>query len=519
MKYTILLFGLCLILSVSINAQKLPYYGEQHRPQIHFSPEAKWMNDPNGMVYYKGEYHLFYQYHPHSTVWGPMHWGHAVSKDLIHWKHLPIALAPDSLGYIFSGSAVVDWRNTSGFQTGSHAPLVAMYTYHNMDEEKAQKTDFQYQGIAYSTDKGRSWIKHIGNPVIRNTEGLKDFRDPKVFWHVESKQWVMILARGNQVRIYNSPNLRDWTFGSEFGESHGAKGRPWECPDLFELPVDDNPKNKKWVMLVSLGEGSPNGGSGTEYFIGSFDGKVFKNDNDPQVTQWVDYGRDNYAGVTWSNVPQKDGRRIFLGWMSNWRYAQNVPTQTWRSAMTIPRVLSLKTTPFGIKLISQPVKELNLLRGRLDVSIVQQRIVNETMPKMTLSNTVNCGELFLEFENGTAGDFGIKLANSKGEYLLIGMDVTTNQYYIDRTNASKNDFSKDFAGKHYAPRFSTSKTIKWHIVFDKSSVELFADDGLTVMTDTFFPNEDFNKLTFYANQGRVNLKSGRGYPLSGIWRK
>ena len=519
MKCFLLSILICLLFLPQIRAQKKVYYGEQHRPQIHFSPEAHWMNDPNGMVYYKGEYHLFYQYYPDDIVWGPMHWGHAVSKDLVSWKHLPIALAPDTLGYIFSGSAVVDWRNTSGFQYGKHEPLVAVFTYHNMAGEKANTVDFQYQGIAYSTDNGRNWTKYQGNPVIKNTERLKDFRDPKVFWHVASNQWVMILARGNQIRIYNSPNLKDWTFASDFGLNHGAAGLPWECPDLFELPVDGNPKNNKWVMLVSLGDGSPNGGSGTEYFIGSFDGKVFKNENAPEVTQWVDYGRDNYAGVTWSNVPQKDGRRILLGWMSNWKYAQKVPTSTWRSAMTIPRTLSLKATEKGIKLVSKPIDELKNLRQRLDISIVSQKIVNETKTKTSLATTIKSGELILEFEKGTASDFGVKLSNGKGEFLLIGFDTLSNQFYTDRTFAGKKDFSPDFAGKHYAPRFSNAQTIKWHIVFDKSSVEVFADDGLTVITDTFFPNEDFNKLTFYANNGYVRLKSGRGYPFSSIWKK
>jgi fructan beta-fructosidase len=513
------LFFLLLFISTQLIAQKVGYYQEPHRPQFHFSPEAHWMNDPNGMVYYKGEYHLFYQYYPDGIVWGPMHWGHAVSKDLVHWEHLPIALAPDSLGYIFSGSAVVDWRNTSGFQNGFHAPLVSVFTYHDMAGEKAKRTNFQYQGIAYSTDKGRTWTKYSKNPVIPNTEGLKDFRDPKVFWHVESKQWVMIMARGNQVRIYNSPNLKEWTLASEFGENNGAKGLPWECPDLFELPVDGNAKNKKWVMLVSLGDGAPNGGSGTEYFVGSFDGKIFKNDNAAEVTQWVDYGRDNYAGVTWSNVPSEDGRRIFLAWMSNWKYAQNVPTAPWRSAMTVPRVLNLKTTENGVKLVSNPIKEIQILRGALDIAMAAQTIKGETKPKTALAKVVNKGEMVLEFDKKTASDFGIKLANSKGEMLLIGFDNATNQFYIDRTNAGKNDFSDNFKGKHFAPRFSKLNTLKLHIIFDRSSVEVFADDGLTVMTDIFFPNEDFNILTFYANGGEVKLKSGRGYPFKGIWKK
>lgn len=271
-------------------------------------------------------------------------------------------------------------------------------------------------------------------------------------------------------------------------------------------------------MLVSLGDGSPNGGSGTEYFVGSFDGKVFSNDNKPETTQWLDYGCDNYAGVTWSNIPSKDGRRIFLGWMSNWKYAQKVPTTTWRSAMTIPRTLSLKSTESGLKLVSNPIDEFKILRGSLDVAIAPQSIDNETKPKIALAEIVSGGELILEFEKGTANDFGLNIANNKGEYLKIGFDATVNQFYIDRTNAGKKDFSPDFVGKHMAPRFSKSNTIKLHIIFDASSVEVFADDGLTVMTDVFFPNENFSKLTFYANNGQVKLKRGRGYALRNAWR-
>ena len=301
------------------------YYTEEHRPQFHFTPEEKWMNDPNGMVYYDGEYHLFYQYYPEDIVWGPMHWGHAVSKDMVHWEHLPIALFPDSLGYIFSGSAVIDWNNTSGLGDPDSypetPPMIAIFTHHNMAGEKAGKIDYQYQSIAYSNDKGRTWTMYSGNPVVPNP-GIKDFRDPKVIWHEASQQWVMVFAAYDKVRIYISPNLKDWTFTSEFGIP--GDERLWECPDLFPMKVEETGETK-WVLITSIQKDAPNGGTATGYFIGDFDGKTFTGDYKKQY--WLDYGTDNYALVTWSDIPEEDGRRLAIGWMSNWQYAQEVPTE------------------------------------------------------------------------------------------------------------------------------------------------------------------------------------------------
>jgi fructan beta-fructosidase len=297
----------------SENSSGMAVY-ETYRPQYHFTPQTGWMNDPNGMVYYEGEYHLFYQHYPDSTVWGPMHWGHAVSQDLIHWQHLPVALYPDKLGYIFSGSAVVDWNNTSGLGTAEAPPMVAIYTYHDPGGERQGRIDFQTQGIAYSVDKGRTWTKYEKNPVLPNP-GIRDFRDPKVSWNEVSKQWVMTLAVKDHIEFYGSPDLKKWSKLSEFGNTIGAHGGVWECPDLFSLK--DGEGNSKWVLFVSINPGGPQGGSATQYFIGNFDGKNFM----PQDTlaRWIDYGADNYAGVTWSDIPASDGRRLFIGWMSNWQ--------------------------------------------------------------------------------------------------------------------------------------------------------------------------------------------------------
>jgi fructan beta-fructosidase len=488
-------------------------FQEIHRPQFHFSPPAKWMNDPNGMVFYKDEYHLFYQHYPDSTVWGPMHWGHAVSKDMIHWEHLPIALYPDSLGYIFSGSAVVDVNNTSGLGTKENPPMVAIFTYHLAEGEKAGRIDYQTQGIAYSTDNGRTWEKYKQNPVLKNP-GIKDFRDPKVSWHEPSKQWVMILAVADHVEFYGSKNLTSWAKLSEFGKTYGGHGGVWECPDLFPLTVDGK---QKWVMLLSINPGGPNGGSATQYFIGNFDGKTFTSDNPAKTTLWVDHGTDNYAGVTWSNVPQPDGRRLFMGWMSNWLYADDVPTANWRSAMTIPRELSLKNTPQGIRLISQPVKELSSIRGE-SADLKSQAISGEVDLTKSASFPVTLSELTLTLaEVDKSKDLGIELSNAQGQKLLIGYEPATKQFYIDRSQSGKKDFSKEFPKKQTAPRISTDNTLKLQVFIDVASVEIFADNGETVMTSIFFPDTNYDQVKLYSKDGTIQLTSGQLTRLKSIW--
>lgn len=490
-------------------------YTESHRPQFHFSPKEKWMNDPNGMVFYKDEYHLFYQYYPDSTVWGPMHWGHAISKDLLHWEHLPIALYPDSLGWIFSGSAVVDELNTSGLGTKENPPLVAIFTYHNDKLEKQKRNDFQYQGIAYSIDKGRTWKKYDKNPVLKNETGIHDFRDPKVFWHEKTEKWVMILAAQDRVKLYGSKNLTTWEYLSDFGAGYGAHGGVWECPDLFSLPHPSEKDKDKWVMLVSINPGGPNKGSATQYFIGDFDGKNFKLDDwQKKETLWMDYGTDNYAGVTFSNVwtPAKiqKEKRILIGWMSNWLYATTVPTEKWRSAMTIPRYLDLKNTSKGLRLTSIPtwITEIKDKKIELKSQTFQENL--------EISKEGSLKEIILEIEKDEASNFGIEISNSKGEKLQVGYDAVKNQFFIDRTKAGKKDFFKDFAAVHFAPRWSGEKTIKLHILLDVASVELFADDGLTVMTDIFFPTEDFTKISLFADK-KAKLISGEVSDLKRIW--
>ncbi|MCU0358928.1 MAG: glycoside hydrolase family 32 protein [Cyclobacteriaceae bacterium] len=469
---------------------------EAHRLQFHFTPPSGWMNDPNGLVYYDGEYHLFYQHYPDSTVWGPMHWGHAISRDLIHWEHQPIALYPDSIGTIFSGSAVVDENNTSGLQTGNEKALIAMFTY--------DKKGFETQGIAYSNDKGRTWTKHPNNPVIKNP-GEQDYRDPKIFWHEASAHWILSLAVKDRIEFYRSKNLIDWEKTGTFGREYGNHGGVWECPDLFPLTAEGT-NDTHWVLLVSINPGGPNGGSATQYFIGNFDGKTFTTDADPSSERWIDWGPDNYAGVTWSNAP--DGRKIFIGWMSNWLYGQAVPTERWRSAMTLPRELSLKQTAAGLRLSSLPSPEVNRLRGARE--------------SVTAGNTYTYGslaelQLTVDLAASTANDFGVEFFNAANEVLRIGYNRSTERICIDRTRAGKKAFSDQFAGVHYAARSSDSPTLKLHLYIDVASAELFADDGTTCMTSIFFPNEDYTSFRLFAEGGDVTLTDGFWHRLTSVY--
>ena len=488
-------------------AQDLPKpYTEQYRPQLHFSPKAHWVNDPNGMVYFNHTYHLFFQYYPKDIIWGPMHWGHAVSKDLIHWKELPIALYPDSLGYIFSGSAVVDSNNTSGFGKKGKIPMVAIFTHHDPKGEKAGKDNYQNQSIAYSLDEGNTWTKYKGNPVLKNP-GIKDFRDPKVMWYAKEKKWIMTLATKDHITFYSASDLKNWKMESEFGLREGAHGGVWECPDLFPLKLNGK---TYWVLIVNINPGGPNGGSATQYFIGSYNGVKFT----PMDTQtrWLDYGPDEYAGITWGNT---GSRKIFLGWMSNWDYANQVPTEKWRNAMTIPRDLQLKQSKQGIVIASAPVPELaNINAKSLALSNLS---VNKTLD-LSAKIAGFKSQYVLKMSMAQLKGYTIKLSNKKSEELLIGYDEAKDQYFIDRTKSGKVSFQKDFAARSKAPRFTAAKNSDITIVVDKASVEVFADGGLTTMTAVYFPNEDFTDLAIKADD-KLNIKSIKITPLKSIWNK
>lgn len=494
--FILLIFASCKNTTESLTLTS-DYYAEPHRPQFHFSPDSMWMNDPNGMVYLDGEYHLFYQYYPDSTVWGPMHWGHAVSVDLVHWEHLPIALYPDSLGLIFSGSAVIDHQNTAGF--GKDA-MIAIFTHHDMNGEKAGKINFQYQSIAYSLDKGRTFTKYVGNPVVKNP-GIKDFRDPKVIWHEKSKHWVMVFAAYDKVLFYTSTNLKDWKPSGEFGIA--GDQRLWECPDLFPIKIEGSDE-EKWILITSIQKEGPNGGTATSYFVGDFDGQKFIGDHKQQ--KWLDYGTDNYALVTWSNVP--DGRSLALGWMSNWQYAQNVPTARWRSAMTLPRSLHLTNENGDLTLRSWPIKELDKIKDKPTKLTPEKQTGRINIPS-------TCEISFKALVSQGSG-FNIRISNDANEYIDLGYDADKKQIYIDRTQAGVSDFSDVFAAKHYCQRSHLSDTLVMTILLDHSSVELFVDEGRRAMTDIFFPTKPYTQLEISENSKIIDLKYAK---LNSIWKQ
>ena len=466
---------------------------EKFRPTYHFSPLYGWMNDPNGMVYKDGEYHLFYQHNPYGSKWGNMHWGHAISKDLINWEHRPDAITPDALGTIFSGSAVVDTDNTAGFGSGA---IVAIYT---------QNSDRQVQSIAYSTDNGRSFTKYENNPVL--TSDARDFRDPKVFWHKETQRWIMLLAVGQEMQIFSSSNLKDWAFESSFGEGQGAHGGVWECPDLFELPVDGT-NEKKWVLLCNLNPGGPFGGSATQYFVGTFNGKEFVNES-PSKTKWMDWGKDHYATVTWSDAP--DNRRIAIAWMSNWQYANDVPTFQYRSPNSVPRDLSLFTVDGETYLQSAPSPELLKLR---DISKKRSFKVNGTRTiKDMIAGNEGAYEIELTIENQHADVIGFRLYNDKGEEVDMQYDMKEKKFSMDRRKSGEVGFNENFPMLTWTTIESGKDELKLRLFVDKSSVEAFGDGGRFVMTNQVFPSEPYTHIDFYSKGGAYKVDSFVIYKL------
>ena len=450
------------------------------------------MNDPNGMVYKDGEYHLFYQHNPYGSKWGNMNWGHAISKDLINWEHRPDAITPDAFGTIFSGSAVVDHNNTAGFGAGA---IIAIYT---------QNGDRQVQSIAYSTDNRRTFTKYADNPVL--VSEARDFRDPKVFWYEGTKRWIMVLAVGQEMQIFSSPNLKNWTFESSFGKGQGAHGNVWECPDLFELPVEGT-NEKKWVLLCSLGDG-PFGDSATQYFVGTFNGKEFVNES-PSKTKWMDWGKDHYATVTWSDAP--DNRRIAIAWMSNWQYANDVPTSQYRSPNSVPRDLSLFTVDGETYLQSAPSPELLKLR---DVSKKRSFKVNGTrIIKDMIAGNEGAYEIELTIENQHADVIGFRLYNDKGEEVDMQYDMKEKIFSMDRRKSGDVGFNENFPMLTWTAIESGKDELKLRLFVDKSSVEAFGDGGRFVMTNQVFPSEPYTHIDFYSKGGAYKVDSFVIYKL------
>ena len=439
---------------------------ESFRPVYHHTPAYGWMNDPNGMFYKDGVYHLYFQYNPYGSVWGNMHWGHSTSTDLMHWKFEGCAIVPDAWGAIFSGSCVVDHENTAGF--GKEA-VVAFYT----SAKSTPWGDIQMQSMAYSLDNGKTFTKYEGNPILTSSE--KDFRDPKVFWYAPGKHWVMILAVGQHMEIYSSVNLKEWKKESEFGAMQGAHGGVWECPDLVEIPVEGS-REKKWVLICNLNPGGPFGGSAAQYFVGSFDGKKFVNES-PTQTKWMDWGKDNYATVTWNNAP--DGRCIALGWMSNWQYANNVPTRQYRSANTLARDLTLYREGQELYLKSTPSVEVKKARGK-KVSIPSFKVSEKHEIVNLFEEKQGAYEVEIVIQNAGASKIAFCLLNDKGEKVSMYYDLNRKQFVMDRSESGTVDFSKDFPAVTVAPA-NVDKELTLRLFVDRSSIEAFGEDGKFVM--------------------------------------
>ena len=420
---------------------------ERFRPRYHHTPLYGWMNDPNGMFYKDGVWHLYYQYNPYGSQWENMSWGHSTSRDLIHWDAQPLAIESDWLGAIFSGSAIVDKDHTTGF--GRNA-VVAMYT---------SAGAAQTQSIAYSTDSGQTFTKYAGNPVI--TFNAPDFRDPKVFWHEPTSKWMVVLAVGQEVQFYSSKNLKEWKYESSFGREYGNHDGVWECPDMLCF-------GEKWVLLLNINPGGPFGGSATQYFVGRFDGHTFTCEDNPSETKWMDYGKDHYATVTFYNAPE--GRIVALPWMSNWQYANQVPTQQFRSANGLPRDLDIKTIGGETILTCIPSKEVIALRG-----------------KKVKQPTEAC-EIVIDMKSST----DIVLSNAKGEQVTMHYDAQKQEFKMDRTKSGDVSFSEAFPCETAAPTFGSIKQLRLFI--DRCSIEAFDAEGKMVMTNLVFPSEPYNTI-------------------------
>ncbi len=466
---------------------------EKYRPAYHHTPDYGWMNDPNGMFYKDGVWHLYYQYNPYGSKWQNMTWGHSTSTDLVNWKAEPIAIEANGLGSVFSGNCVVDKENTAGF--GKDA-VIAMYTSAGAS---------QVQSLAHSDDNGKTFHFYNGSPVIPNST---EARDPNMFWHEPTQKWVLVLAHAleKEMQIYTSSDLKHWTLESAFGKGYGSQDGVWECPDLFELPVAGTDE-KKWVLVCNINPGSPMGGSGTQYFVGDFDGTTFTCDDGPEVSKWMDYGKDHYATVSWSNAPE--GRRTVIGWMSNWQYANEVPTMQFRSANTLPREMGLFKDPDGgIYLSSTPSPELKEMRGAKKIykgGSISSKGKEFAIPELC--------EIIVDYDATNCSTLEFTLCNEAGEEFVMGIDSKRKEFVMDRTKSGLTDFSADFASVTKAPMHRESAKGKLRIYVDKCSVEAFDSEGRFVMTDLVFPTQPYTKLKISARDGKAKAEKIEVYTL------
>lgn len=472
---------------------------EKFRPAYHHTPLYGWMNDPNGMFYKDGEWHLCYQWNPYGSKWQNLSWGHSVSRDLIHWEHRPDAvIEPDGLGMIFSGSSAVDRSGSAGF--GKDA-VVALYT---------SAAASQIQSLAWSDDNGETFKKYDGNPTLTLDS---EARDPNMFWDSERNVWIMVLAHAldHEMLIFSSPDMKEWTLESSFGRGLGAQDGVWECPDLFELPVKGE-SGKKWVLLCNLNPGGPFGGSATQYFIGDFDGKTFTSDTDDAgrvPTKWLDYGKDHYATVSFSDAP--DGRRTVIGWMSNWQYAPEVPTMQFRSANTLPREMGIFRAPDGqLYVSSTPSPEVDALRGALVKSVSKTSVGS----KAKAYSIPELCEIDMEISPRKAESVEIELSNAAGEKVVMVYDAKSDSLSFDRRESGIVDFSQDFPAVTVSPAYTDGDKVGLRIFIDRSSIEVFGKDGRFAMTNLVFPNSPYSRLSVRATGGSARLSDLKIYSIN-----
>ncbi|MCM1290720.1 MAG: DUF4980 domain-containing protein [Prevotella sp.] len=475
---------------------------EKYRPVFHHTPLYGWMNDPNGMFYKDGKWHLYYQWNPYGSKWQNMTWGHSTSTDLVNWEHHPAAIEPNGFGSVFSGSSAIDKGNSTGFGENS---VVAMYTSAGVS---------QIQSLAHSNDNGETFEIYPGNPVLTLES---EARDPNMFWNPERGEWTLILAHAldKEMLIFTSPDMKEWTLQSSFGKGIGAQGGVWECPDLFELSVPGS-NTKKWVLICNLNPGGPFGGSGVQYFVGDFDGKTFKADTDSKgniPTKWLDYGKDNYALVSWSDAP--DSRRTAIGWMSNWQYAAEVPTMQFRSANTIPREIGLFKGKDGQYYASStPSPEMESLRGKLDTTVKSLNIEGSgTNIELPEENSGVC-EVLVDIDPGKASTVSLTFSNAKGEKVVMDYNVPQGTLSFDRKESGIVDFSQEFPAVTVAPTFGTNKSLSLRIFIDTSSMEVFANGGRSVMTNLVFPTTPYSTLTFSSQGGAAKAKNLKIYTIN-----
>ena len=473
-------------------------YRERYRPQFHFSPQVNWTNDPCGLVFAFGNYHLFFQHNPFANVWGHMSWGHAVSSDLVHWKQLPVAIAEDAHAAIFTGSSVVDTDNTSGLCTSQPNCIVSIYTGFTPRTDHAPEK--QTQNLAFSRD-GQTWTKYAGNPVL--DLGRADTRDPKVFWYQPARRWVMVIVQANdkKVRLFSSPNLKQWQPLSEFGPQ-GATGGVWECPDLYALPMPGQPAQMRWILKIGLNPGHIAGGSGEQYFIGHFDGKTFTPDEMNGDIHWLDYGRDCYCALTFNNEPGSEAPRL-IGWMNNWQYAAQVPTSPWRGAMTLPRKLSLANLNGALRLLQQPLEEFaSLRREEFQYEGGSEAELNRKLSAWPHRSQTFEMEASIRFGKATIIEW--KILQGENDETTLGFDTAKGQIFLDRSKSAAAQFSKAFPSTTVAPLKLAGGSLKLHVFVDKSSVEVFAQDGAVTMTNLVFPKLDSTNLSLASSGGPID---------------